>query len=336
MANVNIRTPRFYTDHINYLLNRGIAITNFKVITGSNLISTYQNGSDSELFDMRPTNQCSWDTSSNRDYHIIINLNRQVHPTFSTNFIAILNHNMVSAEARVKISSSGTEGDVQAIDMAGATALSNLTEVVNANGISQNRITPNANGDTIVTFTSNTNKHIGIQFEGSVNDEFDSAVDLSIGCIIVGEYLDMPHAPDLSVKRTIKYDSLKNNQSLGGQKYSNMVNFGKTIASPFTTTSDDNYKVYGGRMAYDLSFSYLPSTDIMPDDYSVVSNADDNIIEDLWNMTHGSHTPFLFTADNTSTSKSDYLFARFKQDTLSMTQVAPDVFNVSMKIEEEF
>jgi len=335
MANVNIRTPRFYTDHINYFLNRGIAITNFKLLTsGSNLITAYQNGSDSELFDMRPTNPCTWNTSANTSDHILINIDRQSQPTVSTNFIAILNHNMKSADAKVRVRHHATESNVQDADMGSATRIGSVTEVVNADSISDEIIAPATDGTTIFTFTNVTTRHIGIQFEGA--NSFDGTNDLSIGCIIIGEYLDMPHAPDLSVKRTIKYDSLKSNRSLGGQKYSNMINFGRSIGLPTSSNTSVNYKLYGGRMAYDLSFSYLSATDIMPDNYSSISNSDDNIIEDLWNMTHGSHTPFIFTADNTSTSESDYLFARHKQDTLSMTQVAPDVFNVSMKIEEEF
>jgi len=334
MANVNIRTPRFYTDHINYFLNRGIAITNFKLLTsGSDLITAYQNGSDSELFDMRPTNPCTWDTSANTSDHILININRQSQPTVSTNFIAILNHNMASADAKVRVRYHATESNIQDADMGSATRI-DPTEVLNAGSISNEIITPALDGTTIFTFTNVTTQHIGIQFEG--DSTFDGTTDLSIGCIIIGEYFDMPHAPDLSVKRTIKYDSLKNNRSLGGQKYSNMINFGRSTGLPTSGSTSTDYKLYGGRMAYDLSFSYLSATDIMPDDYSNLSNTDDNIVEDLWNMTHGSHTPFIFTADNTSTSTSDYLFARHKQDTLSMTQVAPDVFNLSMKIEEEF
>ena len=92
--------------------------------------------------------------------------------------------------------------------------------------------------------------------------------------------------------------------------------------------------MYGGRMSYDMKFSYLNSTDIMPDDYS--SFNDNSVVDDVWSATHGSHTPFIFTQDGTSSSESDYLFARFAQDSLEMNQVAPDVFNVSFKIEEEF
>jgi len=74
----------------------------------------------------------------------------------------------------------------------------------------------------------------------------------------------------------------------------------------------------------------------MPSTYDIQTQADDTVVSDIWNYTHGSHIPFIFTQDGTSTDESDYLFARFAQDSLSMTQVAPDVFDVSMKIEEEF
>ncbi len=74
----------------------------------------------------------------------------------------------------------------------------------------------------------------------------------------------------------------------------------------------------------------------MPTKYNEFQPNEEAIIEDLWNKTNGRHTPFIFTQDGTSSDYSDYLFARFKQDKLDMTQVAPDVFNVSMRIEEEF
>ena len=67
-----------------------------------------------------------------------------------------------------------------------------------------------------------------------------------------------------------------------------------------------------------------------------IDRDDDAVIEDVWNMTNGRHLPFVFTTDGTSTAESDYLFARFGQDSFNMTQVAPDVFDVSMKIEEDF
>ena len=56
-------------------------------------------------------------------------------------------------------------------------------------------------------------------------------------------------------------------------------------------------------------------------------------------MVDGTARPFIFSIDNTSVganAESEHMFARFAQDSLEMTQVAPDVFDVSMSIEEEF
>ena len=60
MANMNIRTPRFYTDQISYLLSRGVAQDgNFDVTAthpGNTFMGTFTTGSEPELFDMRPLN----------------------------------------------------------------------------------------------------------------------------------------------------------------------------------------------------------------------------------------------------------------------------------------
>lgn len=338
MANMNIRTPRFYTDLINYLLSRGSPQDdNFDVETGTNLIGI-QTGSEAELFDMRPLNKVDFDTSGATSDHVLINLNTS---TFKKSFVAILNHNMNSARAKVRIKSSNTESHVQAVDMASATAMSNPAEVVNADAISSSIVTPTTDGSTIVRFDETSDRYFGIQFEG---DSTFSGTDLFIGCILIGEYYDMPHAPDLNVKRSIIFDKNKVQESLGGQRYSNMTSHGRTgtttTKSPFNNASYGN-KVYGGRLAYDMNFSYLNATDVMPTEYDTIDSnlTYDAVVEDIWNKTNGSHLPFIFSIDKDSEgndAESEHIFARFAQNSLNMTQVAHDVFNISMRIEEEF
>lgn len=338
MANMNIRTPRFYPDLINYLMSRGSAQDgNFDVETGTGLIGI-QTGSEAELFDMRPLNKVDFDTSAATSDHVLINLNTS---TFKKSFVAILNHNMNSARAKVRIKSSDTEGHVQAVDMASATAMSNPAEVVNADAISSSIVTPATDGSTIVRFDETSDRYFGIQFEG---DSTFSGTDLFIGCIIIGEYYDMPHAPDMNVKRSIMFDKNKVQESLGGQRYSNMTSHGRTgtttTKSPFNNASYSN-KVYGGRLAYDMNFSYLNATDVMPTEYDTIDSniTYDAVVEDIWNKTNGSHLPFIFSIDKDSEgndAESEHIFARFGQNSLDMNQVAHDVFNVSMRIEEEF
>lgn len=77
----------------------------------------------------------------------------------------------------------------------------------------------------------------------------------------------------------------------------------------------------------------------MPNEYSKFQWTDDSMIVDVWNLTNGPHLPFIFSIDKDSEgndAESEHIFARFAQNTLNMNQVANDIFDVSMRIEEEF
>ena len=350
MANMNIGTPRFYTDIINHLLASGTTQNgNFDVIGTNSVNHTVGiksgGGTESELFDMRPLNKVTFDTAASgttQADHVIINLNTS---TFKKSFVAILNHNMASADAKVLIKTSDTLGHVQAVDMGSATVMGNPAEVVNADTIGSSIVTPATDGHTIVRFDETDDRYVGIQFEGNGSNTFDGSTDLVVGCILVGEFYDMPHAPDLAVKRSISFDGMNTVQeSLGGQRFSNATSFGRTgttrTLSPFNNAIYQN-KVYSGRITYDMNFSYLNSTDVMPNEYDDSNLSDDAVVEDIWNRTRGSHIPFIFSCDNSTTeegnnAETQHLFARFSQQNLSMTQVANDMWNISMRIEEEF
>ena len=341
MANMNIRTPRFYTDNINYFLSRGVAQDgNFDVLAtdaGAYKIGI-QTGSEAELFDMNPLNKVDFDTSGDTDGHVMINLDMK--GTYKKSFVAILNHNLDSADGKIRISASNTESHIQAVDMGSASAIS-CTEIINGDAISTNIITPASDGSTIVRFAETDLRYWGIQFEGNSSNTWGST-DLFIGCILVGEYYEMPHTPDLSAKRSIIFDKVKVVESVGGQRFSNMTSHGRqassTTRSPFLSTQYA-HRTHGGRIAYDLNFSYLNATDVMPNEYDTYEPTDDAVVEDVWNKTNGRHIPFIFSIDKDSegdNAESEHIFARFAQDSLDMTQVANDMFNVKMRIEEEF
>jgi hypothetical protein len=222
-----------------------------------------------------------------------------------------------------------------------ASSMGNPEEIVDADVISSSIITPATDGNTIVTFDDSTLRHWGIQFEGNGGNEF-GGTDLFVGCILIGEYFDAPHAPDLSVKREIIFDGVDVLESVGGKRFSNMRHSGRTHTatskSPFTL----GYPApegYGGRLAYDMNFSFLASSEVMPTRYLSLIHVDDTVVSDVWNKTNGPHIPFIFSCDNTSkgaNAESEHIFARFAQNSLNMSQVANDYWNVSMRIEEEF
>jgi len=384
MANQNIRTPRFYPCLINFLLSRGVAQDgNFDVTAtgGSGATATrgIQNGSEAELFDMRPLNKVDFDTSGDTDSQVLITIDTQ-DASGNKDYIAILNHNLNSAAGKIRIFAGNVASDVASVDGTAAETADidwseyTVTEIVNADIITPTDISdvsyddkscviePAKDGSTIFTIRktsddSATNlRYWGIQFEGATNDgepddhdgTFHASTDLYIGGIMIGEYYDMPHAPDLAVKRSIEFEN-KIQQSLGGQRYSSMVSHGRqatsTTLSPFVQHLEvgvdvgKNYRVYGGRLVYDMQFSYLRASDVMPDEYHTTRLAYDAVVEDIWNITGGSHIPFIFSIDNTSAgdaAESEHIFARFSQRSLDMSQIANDVWNVKFRISEEF
>jgi hypothetical protein len=255
--------------------------------------------------------------------------------------VAILNHNTVSADAKILIKASNTEAHVQAVNMGSATAMDTPVEVVNADAIASSIVTPATDGSTIIKFTEQSLRYWGIQFEGNSSNTF-SATDLFVGCIMIGEYYEMPHAPDMNITRIISYNRMNDLQeSHGGQRFSNLKSFGRTAGStsksPFTTASN-GHESQGGRLIYDMNFSFLDSSDLMPDEYDIIA-ADDNFVDDVWNMTNGNHIPFIFSIDKDSegdNAESEHIFGRFANNSLDMAQVAPNVFNVKLTVEEEF
>ena len=343
MANMNIGTPRFYVDEISYLLSRGVAATEFAVTAtnaGNGYMGTFTTGSAAELFDLRPLNKVTFDTSADTDGHVVITIDTQSNSN-KKSFIAILNHNMQTADAKVLVKGSNTLAHVQAVNMGSATAMDTPVEVTNADAISSSIITPATDGSTIVRFNEQAFQYWGIQFEGNSSNTFGST-DLFVGSIMLGEYFDMPHAPDLDITRMISYNRLNDLQeSHGGQRFSNLKTIGRTATStsksPFANSSNQ-YSMFGGRIIYDMKFSFLTNEQLMPDEYNTYA-VDDNFISDVWNKTNGNHLPFIFSIDKASegdNAESEHIFGRFANNSLDMTQVAPEIYNISLTVEEEF
>ena len=345
---MNAKTPRWYCDYINYRLSRGIAQNgNYDVqatSTGNNLVGIKSGGgTEAELFDMKPLNLVTFDTSASsaaKADHVVVSLDVMGESDSKVSFVAILNHNLATATGKIRISASDTKSHIENDDLTSATTIT-CTEVVNADTISTNIITPATDGSTIVRFSESDLRYWGIQFVGSDSGNF-SSTDLTVGCILIGEYFDAPNAPDLSINRSIIFDKVNLTESIGGQRYSNMSSHGGTASSasksPFSTAATGE-QIFGGRMAYDLNFSFLASSDLMPDEYDIYNPTDDSFVEDVWNRVNGPHIPYIFSVDNSSegdNAESEHLFARFANNSLDMSQVANDFWNVSMRIEEEF
>ena len=373
MSNQNIGTPRFYTDIMNFLMSRGSSqssLIDVKSTAGADPNKTrgIQNGSEAELFDMKPLNKVDFDTSGDPDSHVLIVLDAS---DFKKNYIAILNHNLNSAKGKIRVFAGDTLTEADDVNGSGASTgdinweteydAGNVLEVVNADIIADMSghgsiangtsivVKPATDGSTIFKFGETSLRYWGIQFEGAdgsfgaeTDDLFDLSTDLFVGCIMIGEYYDMPVAPDMAVKRSIIYDNVDVQESFGGQRFGNMVSKGRTgtttTKSPFNNASYNN-KVYGGRLTFDMSFSYINSTDLMPARYHDSNTTDDAVVEDVWNKTNGPQLPFILSLDNSITghnAEDVHIFARFAQNGIDMTQVMHKIWSINMRIEEEF
>ena len=374
MANVEIKTPRFYCDVISSHIAKGITQNGeFDVTaTGSGFIGL-QNGTEAELFDNRPLNQVDFDTSGDTDGHVLITIDTQYaggsdNEGDRINFVSILNHNMKSADCKVRIFGGNASSDITAIDGANADTTdinwSNqaTAEVVNADAVTvagDNKsvvVEPAADGSTLFTFNASNMRYWGIQFEGVLSDSspaagngtFDGSTDLKIGCVQLGTYFDMPHSPDMTLARAIEFDQTKTLKSMGGQKYGMATNLGRFVSStsrsPFLTSLQSNGdSIFYGRISYDMAFSYIADTDLIPAIYTHPyynnTSTQRTFVQDVWNTTLGNLLPFIFSVDKSSTgnnAESELIFARFDSSKLDMKQVAHKLYNIRLKIIEEF
>ena len=364
MANMNIATPRFYPDLISHLISRGVTQNGEFDVTatgGSGATATrgLQTGIESELFDLNPLNQVSFDTGGDTDSQVLITLDLQ-DASYKQNYIAILNHNLNSASGKIRVFAGDASSDVATVD-AGAADTSDISwgsvstaEVVNADTItvaSDNKdvtIEPASDGTTIFTFNTQDLRYWAIQFEGATGgsgadeDETWGSTDLLVGGIMIGQYYDMPYAPDLNVKRSIEYGATKVQESLGGQRYATATSKGRTASatskSPFTLGTS-SYDVHGGRLNYEMNFSYLRNTDVMPDEYHNADYDDSSFAGQVWNITDGNLRPFIFSVDNGSTgasAESEHIFARFDDNVLNTNHVAHNTYSMGLNLSEEF
>tara|TARA_R110002110_G_scaffold157417_6_gene353371 strand:- start:1522 stop:2406 length:885 start_codon:yes stop_codon:yes gene_type:complete len=213
-----------------------------------------------------------------------------------------------------------------------------FTEIVNgATGASANALDPDHTGFSIASFN-------GLD----VGTEITTYNHNEIGSIVVGAYYDMPHSPDLNLKLSYEYDGVKNIQTKGGSTLSNAsytkpAKWGSMGAWQLGTDAVPNPTNFrSGRRVWDLSFSYLSDTDVMPvlgvqnyagDDTTDILNGTD-FFSVVWNKTMSGHLPFIFQPDRDNPNADQFAICRFDMKSLTYDQVANNVYNVKLKIRE--
>ena len=334
MSYQRIATPKAYIDMINPLLENG-------TITGTDQITGSWNGSSAsatdviQLFDNKPNNTITIGgngTSTAQTIDIDTNITTDDGLLGETLFVAILGHNLKSADATVTVRTD----DSDAYDTA---STATHAEIYNASttSTSGNAVIPASDGWSLFTIFRNTdNRYLRITIS-STTDNYDA--DIKIGCIQIGTTYTFPNAPDLNVKKTFTYDGLKINESLGGQKYAHATHLrgGSWAATGAWSTSSEKY-FKSGRKKVDMNFSFISDTDAFPEElYDVTkTRTDESILNRIVFMTNGGMFPFLLQYDNTTTTSDDgFLWCRLANEP-SFNQVAYRQYNTQLSFVEEF
>ena len=331
MAYQNISRPRFYIDLGQYLLAIGHDLGTLSDETR-------------HLMSLNPTKQIT-----NPSPHVFV---PRIAPI---KYCAFLGHNGNAAFYNDWYNpDDGTSNTIGSAD--------GVEEVVNYVIPSVNDgVLPYHSGFTISTFSDSDNE-IGVR--GIVN-RANTTGDVTVGAISIGNYYDMPHSPDLKLNLSYEYDGIKNIQSKGGATLSNAIytkpaDWGDEVAWQL----GGNPNMRSGRRVWDLSFSFLSDTDVFPvnastsyiptlqdqdaagyADGDLNANQDEfssNILDgtdffsQVWNPTLGGHLPMIVQLDNTNNNPDQFMLARFDQSSLEVTQTAPLLYSISLKIRESW
>ena len=177
----------------------------------------------------------------------------------------------------------------------------------------------------------------------------DAEDSTPIGDISAGWSWTAPHSPDLELTLNFDNESLKTQTTKGGHTLTNTGWNQPPMWGVFPQWSDKtDFVAYPARRSWNLKFSYVSDTDLMPQYYNNWHNTDDNygifekISADSFNIkddflskvvagTNNFQLPFIFQPDSTV---EEYAIARVNANSVTMNQVANNVYDIGLDIVE--
>jgi len=347
-----VKTPRFYVDMVTFLHATGQLGWDSTSKGGAELL--YMNCANPFL-----------ELEASEDPQVMFILgstsNNPIKTSFPINFCALLNHNLGSDSNVFSITGKGGLDGTLDVNLYEAT-----TEILNSVSLSSSNIM--YNGTSIFTFREQNDyfNYFGLSY---LEDEFDDYTH-QLGSFVVGKYFDCPNSPDLNLTMSRRFDGIKRQRTVGGKTLANIYYDGPTEWTmngpngtykypPFeldTTGDEFNQRVKSGLgrkglRSWKLTFSYISESDMWidhevsnniisdgldPNDDTPSPMLSDNSFNFVWNCTLGGTLPFIFQEDNSKTGNNPDRFAicNFRENSLSVQQVAFNAYSVSMTIDE--
>jgi hypothetical protein len=329
--------PRIYPCLIQHLIHRGES----SVVTVDSGNSDFGVNASSHIlraFDGQPSVRCVFDSDGEAAAAKIVVKIDLKHSAYNFDYVAILNHNLKTANGVFTILTSDTDS------FGGATSpyLNDIVGDTTASGASATAVF-NTNGSNILSMTQTSHRYVWLVFYGYTGGWAD---DLEIGDIMLGKHCTAPHGPDIGMKTGILHNGGKLMESYGGARH---YMSGWTTGSdgqslpfgpPFKTNNiaSTNYieaAIHPGRRYWEFTLSYLADTAVNQEDMST-GVVNPTTFTNVYAMTAGPALPFIFAPDSTSTTVGDYAFARFADDDYQQEEVAFGVVTLNRRIEEEF
>jgi len=350
MSYQNVSKPRFYIDWNTYY--NAIGIYTDAVPYRSN---TDGKGSYQGMGMLNPSNQryiSPQDNAVGANCSIRYNSDKWILDPEQVNWGGVLAHNLATVDTAFSFQLGVDVDDVE-LDYP---YFNGLNDIVNSrfSGVDNKIIKPEYDGFSLFEINGYSIDPLTIKKNHLVfhpiRDEHVGQ-EFKFGAWCVGNYYDM-HSPDLSLKLSYEYDGVNTIKTAGGATLTNALytkpaDWGNGGCWQLGSDADGNPidNLRSGRRVWDLSFSYISDSNLMPmvaanstieadvNDTTLLNGSD--FFSQVWNRTLG-HLPFIFQADSSNNSPDQFAICRFDMDSLEYDQVALNVYNVKLKIKESW
>ena len=272
-------------------------------------------------------------------------------PTIPVDFIGLLNHNLSNQITWI-------QSDISVL---GASPYM-FDKNINFGDASQ---TIEHNGFSLATFTQTHLLNPEIITIVSWRDANDSRN--YIGSFLMGCTWSPPHNPQLKASILRKFDGIKSKKTQAGHTRSDMNYIGNPLWSgrnPFEQWNyDDNFVPDDsnmiiedsktnlgetGRRSWKLTWDYVSETNLFAeleqssDTLNILADSSidnpflesDSFISRVWTPTLGGSLPFMLQIDDSNMNPDQFVIARFKKHSLTLTSKAPNLYSFSVDIEE--
>ena len=315
--------PAFYISNYDYLISRGNNVDDILTVNGESADNNYL------FIDDNPWEQATFSVNGDST-NIFINIDLGSTLPLSVDTLAILNHNLHDAGAKVEVHQSPS-----LMTEASQGYIVPHFEAIFGGSSSGGIITPDSGKDLLAySAYATTGRYAALVIKPSGSTYTD---DISLGLLILGSRYVMPQSGDLSMTLGYLYDSVRVKESVGGKRYTtaNWTSAATTGRTYVPFGAGDYKHETGGREYIEMSFSYVDDTDLIAD--GSTSPAHITTFAMLVSRTAGQLNPFIFTPDSSSTDAKDYLWARFAGEDTQYTQQAWRSWGMKkIRIEQEF